>query len=237
MSELAQAAAEPAGLIRNNPVWTWLLGLSPLLAVSTSLVNGFALGVTTLIVLLAGVTSLHYLPALRLSRFRFAYSVLLLACFSTALMLLLQWAWPGLLQRLGVYLPLVCCNFVLLLHLETHAGQARLGPQLVASGRLGLAYLGALIAFSALREMLTGGTLLADWQLLLPGTTATARSMERSGLADFLANPAGALLLLGLLLAAGNRLSALLKPRQAISHSGDAIDQSFGRRHRSGGIS
>jgi electron transport complex protein RnfE len=144
-----------------------LLGLCPLLAVTTSFVNGFALGVATVGVLLVTntLTSLvrrAVVPALRVPLF-----VLIAAALVTAIDLLSNALLDDLHERLGVFTALIVANCALLAQADTVASRRPVVESALSGLATGLGLLGALTLLGALRELLGHGTVLADLALLV----------------------------------------------------------------------
>ena len=210
MSELQFRASQPPAIWRNNPVLVQLLGLSPLLAISTSLVNGVGLGVATLMVLVLASITISLCQKLINTEWRFAIFLFVLAVYTTIIDIIMQRYFYALYRELGIYVPLVCCNMALLLHLETQANQQPWPLAIRSSATAGLGYLLCLMGFAALREMLISGHLGDNWQLLLPGSDARIDITSGSTSADlfrFIRMTPVALILLGLILALRNWLT------------------------------
>lgn len=210
MSELQFRASQPPAVWRNNPVLVQLLGLSPLLAISTSLVNGVGLGIATLMVLVLASITISLCQRLINTEWRFAIFLFVLAVYTTIIDIIMQRYFYALYRELGIYVPLVCCNMALLLHLETQANQQPWPLAIRSSVLTGLGYLLCLIGFAALREILISGQLGENWQLLLPESDARIDVTSGSASADlfrFVRMTPVALILLGLILALRNLLA------------------------------
>ena len=198
------------GLDAQNPALVQLLGLCPLLAVSTSAGSALGLGLATLTVLvtsnlIASVIGRWLLPEIRLAVF-----VLTIAGAVTAVELSMAAWWPGLHASLGIFLPLIVTNCLLLARAESFASREPL-PRAVLDGlAMGLGFLLALLALGASRELLGRGSHGADLHLLL-GAQFEGRGWqafpESRGLLIALLPP-GAFVLLGLMLALGNARAA-----------------------------
>ena len=209
------------GLIDGNPGFVQLLGLCPLLAVSTSVANALGLGLATLAVLVVS-NGFAALAGPRLPReVRLAVFVLVIAAAVTSVELSMAAWWPGLHASLGIFLPLIVTNCLLLARAESFAAREPLPRALLDGLAMGGGFLLVLLALGASRELLGRGSLGADLQLLLgdccagPGWRLFA---ESHGL--LLARlPAGAFILLGLMLALGN---ARLAARRAAAAAVDA---------------
>ena len=196
------------GIRDNNPGLVQLLGLCPLLAVSTSLVNGLALGLATLAVLVTSNAAAalvgRWLPA----EIRIGVFVVLIAGLVTAVELGMA-AWlPGMRVALGIFLPLIVTNCLVLTRAESFATHQPLGRALLDGIAMGVGFLLVLLALGATRELLGHGTLGADLHLLVR-ESAGAHGLrffdERHGVQLALL-PAGAFILLGLMIAVRNAL-------------------------------
>jgi len=192
-----------AGLSEQNPGLVQMLGLCPLLAVSTSLGNGLGLGLATLGVLVASNLGAALVGRFLPPEIRIAVFVLLIAALVTAVELALA-AWlPGLHAALGIFLPLIVTNCLLLARAEAFASRPPVGHALLDGLAMGTGFLLVLVALGSVREVLGHGSLGGDLHVLL-GTGATSSGLrlfdERHGMLLALLPP-GAFILLGLMLA------------------------------------
>lgn len=207
MSELENRASRNQSLWENNPVLVQLLGLSPVLAVSTSLVNGIGMGVATLIVMVLSCISASLLKS-RLSRnWRFTWFLLIMASYTTIIDLLMQWLYFPLYTQLGIYVPLICCNIAILVRMEVRASCCHWKPAALDAAKTGAGFLLAIAVLAGLRELIGQGTLFANWQLLLPSAVATdfnTGAAQNSQALGFASLQPMALILLGLIIAAKN---------------------------------
>ena len=156
----------PMGLWRNNAALMRLLGLCPLLAVTTSAVNGIALGVATAAVLTIGSALVAPLRGVLLPIARVPLYVLIMASLVTCIDLVSNAMFDELHERLGIFIPLIVANSAVLAHAETVAARRGAVAATLAGLSTGLGFLGVLAALGALRELLGHGTLLADLPLL-----------------------------------------------------------------------
>jgi electron transport complex protein RnfE len=198
------------GLRDQNPGFVQLLGLCPLLAVSNSVANALGLGLATLGVLLASNTIASVLGPHLPREVRLAVFVLVIAAAVTAVELSMAAWWPGLHASLGIFLPLIVTNCVLLARAESFATREPLPRALLDGVARGTGFLLALLALGAVRELLGRGSLGAGIELLLGPAFAGAGWQlfpESSGLLIALLPP-GAFVLLGLMLALANARAA-----------------------------
>jgi len=197
------------GLWRSNPGLVQLLGLCPLLAVSNTLVNGIGLGLATLFTLLISSTVVSTCrfwikPEIRIPAF-----VLLIASAVTAIDLLMN-AWlPDLHLVLGIFIPLIVTNCMIIGRAESVASRQPLLHSITDAFAHGLGFMLVLIVLGGCRELLGFGTLLRDVHMLF-GSGAESWTLQlwdtNNGLLIALLPP-GAFMLLGLLLALKNIVS------------------------------
>lgn len=198
------------GLWKNNPGLVQLLGLCPLLAVTTSVTNALGLAAATLLVLvmtnlLVSVFRTQIHPDVRIPIF-----VLIIASSVTLVELLMQAHFFDLSQKLGIFIPLIVTNCTILARAEAFA--SRQHPWLALQDALaqGLGFGAVLIVMGALRELLGRGTLLAGADQLLgswAGQLTIQVLPENSGFLLVLLPP-GAFFILGLLVALRQKLQA-----------------------------
>lgn len=164
------------GVWGGNPVLAHMLGLCPLLAVTTTAVNGLALGLASLVVvtLTNGTVSAfrHWLsPSLRLPIF-----VLVIASIVSAVELLLNGFFHELYRVLGLFIPLIVTNCMILARAESFASRESLGRALADGFATGLGFLLVLVSLGAVRELAGQGTLGKGLELIFgpnapPGLT------------------------------------------------------------------
>jgi electron transport complex protein RnfE len=198
------------GLVARNPGFVQLLGLCPLLAVSTSVANALGLGLATLGVLLlssaiASLAGPHLPREVRLA----VFVVVIAAAVGSVEIALAAWR-PELHAALGIFLPLIVTNCLVLARAESCASREPLPRALLDALAMGAGFLLALLALGAVRELLGRGSLgIGLEQVLGPGAAGLHLQLlaEDRGLLLALLPP-GAFLVLGLMLAAGQAWSA-----------------------------
>lgn len=163
------------GLWRNNLALVQLLGLCPLLAVTTTLVNGLALGLATTAVLTVTNAAISALRRTLVPSVRIPLYVLIIASLVTCIDLTMH-AWlPELHTVLGLFIPLIVTNCAVLAQAETVASRKPVGVAALSGFATGLGFLGVLAALGALRELVGQGTLLAGLPMIFPEGSAAAR--------------------------------------------------------------
>jgi Na+-translocating ferredoxin:NAD+ oxidoreductase subunit E len=198
-----------AGVWRNNVALAQLVGLCPLLAVSTSFVNGLALGVLTTIVLAVANPLMSLLRGVLVPAARIPLYLLFVAALVSSLDMLTHAVLYDLHETLGLFIPLIVVNCGLLAHAENVASRRPIAFAAVSALATGFGFLFALMALGALREVLGHGTLLAGTELLRgrEGGTAVALELPFDGMLVAILPP-GAFFGMALLLALRNRLTA-----------------------------
>jgi Na+-translocating ferredoxin:NAD+ oxidoreductase subunit E len=198
-----------AGVWRNNVALAQLVGLCPLLAVSTSFVNGLALGVLTTIVLVVASPLMSLLRAVLVPAVRIPLYLLLVTALVSTLDMLTHAVLYDLHETLGLFIPLIVVNCGLLAHAENVASRRPVVFVAVSALATGFGFLFALMALGALREVLGHGTLLAGTELLRGGEGGTGVGLQLPFDGMLVAVlPPGAFFGMALLLALRKRLMA-----------------------------
>jgi H+/Na+-translocating ferredoxin:NAD+ oxidoreductase subunit E len=212
MNEMDVQIASKGLLFKGNPVLIQLLGLSPVLAISSTAAYGMALGIITFLVCVLSCLTASLLRMTIPHNWRLVWFMLILASYTTIFETLCQLFFYPLYLRLGIYLPLVCCNVAILVRMEVVSAKSDWLSATLDATRAGLGFVTVLLAFAACRELLSSGSLLHNWQLLLPTINSQGDSAATLGgtpLFQFANTQAGALILLGLLVALLNWVLSL----------------------------
>jgi len=155
------------GLWSNNVALVQLLGLCPLLAVSSTAVNGFGLGLATLLTLVLSNSIVSAIRNMVRPEVRLPVFVLVIAAIVTAIEFLVQAFFFDLFLILGIFLPLIVTNCSIIGRAEGFASRNRLLPAALDGFMMGLGFLAVLTLLGALREVIGSGTLFANAHLLL----------------------------------------------------------------------
>jgi electron transport complex protein RnfE len=155
-----------AGFWRNNMALVQMLGLCPLLAVTTSAVNGLALGLATAGVLTLTNTVIAMMRRALIPFVRIPLFVLVIAALVTCIDLLTNAVLDDLHQILGLFIPLIVTNCAVLAQAETVASRKPVGEALLTGLATGLGFLAVLVLLGALRELLGHGSLFAGMPML-----------------------------------------------------------------------
>ena len=151
-----------SGLWSNNPGIAQLLGLCPLLAVSRTLLTGLALGIATLLVVCATNALVSLTRRWIDARVRLPALVLIIAAFVTSVDLLFKAYWFELHGEIGLFIPLIVTNCVILSRAEAFASRNPLLPALLDGLGHGLGFLLVLAVLGAVRELVGNGLLIAS---------------------------------------------------------------------------
>jgi len=188
------------GLIDENPTFVQVIGMCPTLAVTTSAVNGIGMGLATLAVLLCANVFISLLRKLVPDMVRIPVYVVLIATFATVVEFLLKAYFQELNEALGIYIPLIVVNCLILARAESFAGKNTVLPSLFDGIGMGLGFTVALGAIGVVRELLGAGTVF--------GLTVLPDAIPRTLLMIL---PPGAFITLGCMMAVMN----VLKNRRA----------------------
>lgn len=194
------------GLWRNNPAIIQLLGLCPLLAVSNSATNALGLGLATLLVLVCTNTVVSLLRKRIPHEIRIPVYVMIIATTVTAVQLLMNAYTYGLYQSLGIFIPLIVTNCIVIGRAEAFASKNSILHSAFDGFAMGLGMTLSLFLLGALREILGNGTLFDGLHLLLGDWAQIFRieffHHDNNLLLAIL--PPGAFIGLGIILAAKN---------------------------------
>jgi Na+-translocating ferredoxin:NAD+ oxidoreductase subunit E len=201
------------GLWTNNAGLVQLLGLCPLLAVSTSVVNGLGLGLATTLVLVLSNLTVSMIREFVRPEIRIPVFVLVIASFVTAVELAMNAWFHELFRVLGIFIPLIVTNCAIIGRAEAFASRQP-PPLAVLDGlAMGIGFTGVLVTLGAARELIGQGTLFAGAHMMF-GEGARAIEMQLVDGGFLLALlPPGAFLGLGLMVAAKNLVDARLQRR------------------------
>ncbi len=148
------------GLITQNPVLVQLLGMCSTLAITTSISNGLGMGVSVLIILTASNVVISALKKIIPSEVRIACYIVVIAGFVTCVDLLLQAFVPAIAKSLGVFIPLIVVNCIILGRAEGFSSKNGIAASAVDGICQGIGYTLVLVVLSAFRELLGSGTLM-----------------------------------------------------------------------------
>lgn len=148
------------GLIKENPVLRLVLGTCPTLAVTTSVESALGMGAAALIVLVCSNIVISALRKVIPSKVRIPCYIVVIASFVTIVQMLVKAFLPQIDEQLGVYLPLIVVNCIILGRAEAFAGKNPVLASALDGLGMGVGFTAALLAMGAIRELLGAGTLL-----------------------------------------------------------------------------
>ncbi|MBR6238908.1 MAG: electron transport complex subunit E [Lachnospiraceae bacterium] len=144
------------GVLKENPTLVLMLGMCPTLAVTTSAINGLGMGLTTTVVLTLSNIIIAALRNIIPDKIRIPAFIVIIASFVTIMQLLLQAYIPSLYKSLGIYIPLIVVNCIILGRAEAYAYKNPILPSLFDGLGMGLGFTIALTIIGLLREFLGG---------------------------------------------------------------------------------
>lgn len=147
------------GLIKENPTFVLMLGMCPTLAVTTSAINGLGMGLTTTVVLVLSNMIISLLRNIIPDKVRIPAFIVIIASFVTMVELLLEGFIPSLYDALGIYIPLIVVNCIILGRAEAFASKNSVIPSFFDGLGMGLGFSVALTCIGAVREILGAGEL------------------------------------------------------------------------------
>lgn len=215
------------GIWNNNIVFSQLLALCPLLAVTGTATNGLGMGLATLAVMIATGLSIAIFRGLITPEVRIPVFVLIIAAIVTLVDMAMN-AWVHDLHKiLGLFIPLIVTNCAILGRAEAFASKNNILPAITDGLMMGAGFTLALVILGAVREVIGSGTLFANASLLLGNSFSF---MELTIIPDYkgfllMILPPGGFLVLGFLLAGKRLLDARVKRAKPAEESEMEVDQ------------
>lgn len=145
------------GLLKENPTFVLMLGMCPTLAVTTSAMNGLGMGLTTMVVLALSNAFISLLRKVIPDKVRIPAFIVIIASFVTVMELLLEAFIPSLYDALGIYIPLIVVNCIILGRAESYASKNPILPSFFDGIGMGLGFTFALTCIGAVREIIGAG--------------------------------------------------------------------------------
>ena len=159
------------GFIKENPVFVLLLGMCPTLGVSTSAINGLGMGLATTFVLVSSNMVVSMVRNIIPDKVRIPSFIIIIASFVTIVELVMQAFLPGLFDALGLFIPLIVVNCIVLGRAEAFASKNSVGSSIIDGLGMGLGFAFALTLLGSIRELLGSGDVfginLLDGDLML----------------------------------------------------------------------
>jgi electron transport complex protein RnfE len=215
MADVSYRELSLNGLWKNNPAIVQLLGLCPLLAVTGTVVNAIGLGLATTLVLITSNTCVSLIRNIVSDAVRLPAFVMIIASAVTAIELLMQAFSYELYQILGIFLPLITTNCVILGRADGFASKNSLAPAVYDGFIMGAGFGAVLVLLGALRELAGTGALFANMDLLFGPGAADWKVVLFDDYQPFLLAilPPGAFIFTGLIIAVKNLIDDRIQRR------------------------
>lgn len=217
MSDVNYKQISLNGLWHNNPALMQLLGLCPMMAVTTNLINGLGLGIATILTLVTSSLIISIVRRFMTDEIRLPVFVLIIASVVTAIELIMHAYFYDLYKILGIFIPLIVTNCIIIGRAEAFASKNAPLPALVDAAMMGIGFTIVLVLLGAIREIFAFGTLFAQAELMFGEGAKALLIQPVKEYRGFLlaAFPPGAFIGLGLLLAFKNYLDARAEKKKA----------------------
>ena len=186
------------GILKENPTFVLILGMCPTLATTTSAINGMGMGAATMAVLIMSNIVISLIKNIIPDKVRIPAFIVVIASFVTVIQLLMQAYLPSLYQSLGIFIPLIVVNCIILGRAEAFASKNGALDSALDGLGIGLGFTCSLTLIGAVRELLGSGAIFG--QPLISG----------DGMLVFVLAPGG-FLVLGYLMVLFNKLTAKKK--------------------------
>ena len=183
------------GIIKDNPTFVLVLGMCPTLGTTTSALNGMGMGLATLVVLTLSNIVISAVAKYIPDKVRIPSYIVIISTFVTMIQLLMQAYLPSLYETLGLFIPLIVVNCIVLGRAEAFANKNSVADSACDGLGIGLGFTLSLTVIGLIREILGSGSFFG-WNFL-----------GADGILVFVLAP-GAFLVLGLLMALFNKLTA-----------------------------
>lgn len=186
------------GIIKENPIFVLMLGMCPTLGTTTSAINGLGMGAATMFVLIMSNLVISLVKNMIPAKVRIPSFIVIIASFVTVVQLVMQAYLPSVYASLGVFIPLIVVNCIILGRAEAFASKNGPVSSIVDGAGIGLGFTLALTLLGAVREALGSGAFFGH------------KLIEGDGMLIFILAP-GAFIALGYLLVLFNKATAKLR--------------------------
>lgn len=147
------------GFIRENPTLVLLLGMCPTLGVTSSAINGLGMGLATTFVLVMANIAVSLVKSVIPDKVRIPSFIVIIAAFVTVVQLIMEAYLPSLFKSLGIFIPLIVVNCIVLGRAEAFASKNNIGKSAIDGLGMGLGFSFALVMLGSIREFLGSGRL------------------------------------------------------------------------------
>ncbi len=186
------------GFLRENPILVLVLGTCPTLATSSSALNGMGMGLATTFVLIGSNVAISLLKNVIPDKVRIPGFIVVIATFVTIVDQVMQAFVPSLYETLGIFIPLIVVNCIVLGRAEAYASKNTVWSSFLDGAGMGLGFTGALGVLGTIREILGSGSVMGF------------KFIEGDGILAFILAP-GAFIALGYLIAVVNKVNKVKK--------------------------
>ena len=190
------------GIITENPIFVLMLGMCPTLAVTTSAINGIGMGLSTTVVLVMSNMLISMLRKIIPDSVRMPAFIVVVASFVTIVQFLMEGFTPSLYDSLGIYIPLIVVNCIILGRAESYASKNPILPSIFDGLGMGLGFTLSITCIGAVRELIGAGSLFGHQ--ILPLADAAAGKAGYEPITIFILAP-GAFFVLAALSALQNK--------------------------------
>ncbi|MBP3328938.1 MAG: electron transport complex subunit E [Clostridia bacterium] len=194
------------GLIKENPVLRLVLGTCPTLAVSTSVMSAVGMGASATAVLICSNIVISLLRKVIPSKVRIPAYIVIIASFVTIVQMVVKAFMPELDEQLGVYLPLIVVNCIILGRAEAFAGKNPVLASAVDGLGMGVGFTGALFCMGFIRELFGSGTFLSGIAGINGGNGIAVPFLNENPMLIFVLAPGG-FFVFGILMAVANKIA------------------------------
>ena len=184
------------GIITENPIFVLMLGMCPTLAVTTSAINGIGMGLSTTVVLVMSNMLISMLRKIIPDSVRMPAFIVVVASFVTIVQFLMEGFTPSLYDSLGIYIPLIVVNCIILGRAESYASKNPVLPSIFDGLGMGLGFTVGLVAIGLVREILGSGK--AFGAQIIPAADAATGAAGYTPITIFILAPGAFLVLAGL---------------------------------------
>lgn len=146
------------GIIKQNPTFVLVLGMCPTLGTTSSAINGMSMGLATMFVLICSNAAISAIKKLVPAQVRIPAYIIIIASFVTVLQMVMQAWFPAINASLGIFIPLIVVNCILLGRAEMFASKNGVGASILDGLGIGLGFTLALTLLGCIREFLGAGT-------------------------------------------------------------------------------
>lgn len=189
------------GIVKDNPVLVQLVGLCSVLAITNTVINAFSMGMAVIAVLVGSNVVISLFRNVIPKKIRIPAFIVVIATFVTMTEMFLKAFAQPIYQSLGIFIPLIVVNCIILARAESFAYKNKLIPSIFDGLGNGLGYTVSVVILAAIRELFGAGTLFADTSFVI---NVFGSGYQPAGI---FVEPAGAFIVLGLMIAVLNGFS------------------------------